>query len=25
MKNYFKNLKILKDGNAYLKNMEHDA
>ncbi len=25
MKNYFKNLKILKDGNAYSKNMEHDA
>ena len=25
MKNYFKNLKILKNGNVYLKNMEHDA
>ena len=25
MKNYLKNLKILKDGNVYSKNMEHDA
>jgi glutamate synthase (NADPH/NADH) large chain len=25
MKNYFKNRKILEDGNVYSKSMEHDA